>query len=134
MAIRWRGKIEQSLQKTMQARRHEKIFAPHDIGHALQRIIDNRRDVIACRYILARKHRISPKRGIGGHVTDLRIGTGFPPIEVAASFCKGSFHVDPQRRVLARRNSPLLFFMRKMLTEENAGPKRRCRQFDIIMR
>ena len=60
MAIVRRGETEQSLQQPMHARRVKKILAAHDIGDALQRVVDDDREMIARRRVLARQNNIAP--------------------------------------------------------------------------
>ena len=60
MAIVRRGETEQALQQSMHARRVKKILAAHDIGDALQRVVDDDREMIARRRVLARQNDIAP--------------------------------------------------------------------------
>lgn len=94
MAIERSRKFEQSLQQAVQACRQEKILAPDDIGDALQGIVDNDGDVVACVDILARERCVSPICGFGRNLANLRSWTYFTPDKFAANCCKRRLHVD----------------------------------------
>src|ERR1700722_5558494 len=66
---------EQLLQQPMQAGRPEQILAPHHLGHALQGVVDDHREVIAGRRLLARQDDVAPRLRPGGHRAGLPIRT-----------------------------------------------------------
>ena len=101
MAIEGSRKVEQSLQQAMQARRQEKILAPDDIGYALQSIVDNNGDVVACTNIFARERRIAPNGGLGRNLAHLRRWPHFMPDKFVANSCKRRLHVNAKRGGLA---------------------------------
>ena len=59
------GKAEQRLQQPMHRRRGFEVLAAHHVRDALERIVDDDRDVIARRDLLAGQHHVAPSRGIG---------------------------------------------------------------------
>jgi hypothetical protein len=54
------GKTEQRLQQTVDRRRRKEVASPNDVGHALQRVIDNHRQMIARRQIASAEDNVAP--------------------------------------------------------------------------
>ena len=61
------------LQQTVHARRPEQVLAAHDVGDALQRIIDHDRQMIAVRRLLAREDNVAPGFRPGNQGSDLAV-------------------------------------------------------------
>ncbi len=67
MVINRRGQAEEGLQEPVDGRGGVEITPAHDMRHALHRIIQHHREMIARRDILADEHDVTPDRGIGGN-------------------------------------------------------------------
>ena len=52
--------IEELLQDDVQVRRGFEVLAAYDMGHALQRVVEDDREVVARRDLLARDDRVAP--------------------------------------------------------------------------
>src|SRR5215467_4024496 len=76
------------------------------MGHALARIVDHDRKVIARRRFLARQHHVAPHLRICRDRSAFIPGTGFDPRQRSGSRDRRR-HVEPQRIGLPRRHAPL---------------------------
>jgi hypothetical protein len=47
MPIAWFGKVEQGLQQAVDRGRRKQVASPDNVGHTLQRVIDDHRQMIA---------------------------------------------------------------------------------------
>src|SRR5436190_11803887 len=108
MAINWRGQAQQVLQQAMHARRPEKVLTAHDLGHALEGVIDYDRKMVAGRRLLARQHHVAPSFRMSGNDAGFAIGAlaEFDPAEIASKRTSLS-HVEPQRKRRAGLNQSL---------------------------
>ena len=67
-------KFEQSLQQPVQMRGGVKILAADHMADALQRVVVNRGEVIACSIVLAGDDRVAEDFGRGFHASDAPAG------------------------------------------------------------
>src|SRR5262249_43032487 len=118
-------KAEQRLQQPMRARGLEQILPAHDMGHALQRVVDHDRQVVAGRRLLARQHHVAPllrrcrdRSGLPGGPA-----AGLAPPERPGPPGRRR-HVEPERVGLARRHASSAFGARERASV--AGIERRA--------
>src|SRR5216684_4006052 len=134
----WR-QTEQSLQEPMDAGRPEQVLPPHRFCHALQRVVDHHREVIAGRRLPAREDDIPPGLRPGGHRAGLAIGTcaALDPAEIAGALtCRR--HVEPQRIGRARFKQPRALLgrerFRRAVIERRAVGIARPRRLRLLQR
>ena len=79
------------------------VLPAHDVRHALQRVVDHDREMIAGRRLLAPEHDVAPRFRLRhqGVVLLLRVFAGLDPGERAGALDR-RVHVEPQRVRLAR--------------------------------
>ena len=66
VAIARRRQVEQRLQQPMDRGRGEKVAPAHDVGDALQRVVDRHREMIARREIAPAEDDVAPTRRLRG--------------------------------------------------------------------
>ena len=107
-------KAEQLLQQPVHAGRPEQVLAPHHLRHALPRVVDDHREVIAGRRFLARDDDVAPRFGPGGDRPPfaLRAFAALAPAQFAGARACGR-HIEPQRVRNARSKQPRTLAGRK---------------------
>ena len=109
MAIKRRRQVEQRLQQAMDMGRGEEIGAARHQRHALQRIVDRHREMIARRRILPRQHHIAQRQRIGRD--------GARPLRLPSRAARCAPAPAPRRgaarRVRPRRSAPRRVARRK---------------------
>ena len=97
VAIARRRDAEQRLQQAMRARRREQVAAAHDVADALQRVVDDDRQMVARRHVLALQHEVAPRRRLGANDRLARALAIFAPMPVAGRRGERPRHVEAQR-------------------------------------
>ena len=113
-----RRESEQRLQQPVDRGRGEEVAPAHDVGHALQRVVDDHRQMVARRQVAAAQDDVAPDRrlrralardsALANSVQKRRRRRG---VERAA-------HVEAQGRLLAAREASARFILGKRA----AGP------------
>ncbi len=122
MTIRRLRQPEQHLQQAMHAGCLEQIAAARDVGDALARIVDDDREVIAGRYILAQDHRVTPQLRLRRKALRLAVVVEFGerqrrPAEALPRHRQRPFHVDAQGETLAALQAPVDLGPRQSLVQ-----------------
>jgi len=100
------GKAEQRLQQPVDRGRLKQIAPAHDVGHALQRVVDHHRQMIACRQISAAEDNVAPnlrrRRASQGN-SALAI---FGPAQTRWRGVDRALHVEAERGLVAATETP----------------------------
>src|SRR5581483_641636 len=107
MVIPRLGQAKQCLEDPMNGGSMKQVAATHHVGHALRRVVNDDRKMIARRYLLAAENDIAPDRGIDGNRACLtaRPCSGFRPGQPAGMRESGP-HVETKRVRLTRADPP----------------------------
>jgi len=90
------GKPEQRLQEPMDCGRGLKVAPAYDIGHALQRVVDDDRQMIARRKIAPPENNVAPGLGRRLDARGTRALAIFDPGEAARRGLERAPHVEPE--------------------------------------
>ena len=113
MAIARRGQTQQFLQKPMDRGRQEKVASAHDVGDALQRVVDRHRQMIARREVPAGEDDVSPSRRLGDALDRVRPFAELQPDDPGRRQIDRATHVEPERSPVASRKARRLFRSRR---------------------
>ena len=103
MAIARRAQAEQRLQQPMQRGGGEQIAAAHNVGYALERVVDHDGEMIDRRPIFGGDQDVAPKRGLGGDGNRRLAFIIFAPVERGRRFGQRAGEIEPPVRRLAAR-------------------------------
>ena len=95
------GKAKQRLQQAVDRSRGEQVPATHDVGHALKRVIDHHRQMVARRQVAPAEHNVAPNLRPRRMPRGNRALAIFGPAEARRSGVDGAPHVEPQRHLVA---------------------------------
>ena len=105
MPIARLGKVEQRLQQAVDRRRSKQVPSTHDIGHALNCVIDHHRQMVARRQIASAEDNVAPnlrRRRMPCGNDALAI---FGPPQMGRSGVDGAPHVEPEGGLVAAGHS-----------------------------
>ncbi len=114
MAIARRGQIEQRLQEPVNRGRGKEVASAHDVGDALERIVDRHRQMIARREIAPAENDVAPQRRLRKTSDRAQALAEFDPGQI------GRNGLDRESRVEA----PCGFFAAREATSAFVGGKR----------
>ena len=105
MPIARRGNAKQRLQQPVDRGRGKQISSTHDVGHALKRVIDHHRQMVARREIAPAEDNVAPNfRGrwlLRGNSALAKFG----PAKTRRSGVDRAPHVEPERGLVAAGHS-----------------------------
>lgn len=90
-----RRDLQQRLQKHVHRGRPEQIAPPHDVGDALDRVVDDDGEMIGCRPLFAAQHEIPPSERRSFNANRVLSLMKLGPTERRGNLRQGAAHIEP---------------------------------------
>ena len=132
MPIARRGNAKQRLQQAVNCRRSKQVPSTHDVGHALKRVIDHYRQMVARREIAPAEDNVAPNFRSGRTLRGNSALAKFGPAKTRRFGVDRAPHVEAKGRTLASREASACFRRRERAA--GSGIERRAVRVALSIR